>query len=253
MVDVRCGDRVYRNIAAILFDKDGTLANSHEYLRQVALKRAAILERMVADRAPVSFTDKLFQTWGLREGQVHPASMLAMGSRRDNEIVTAGFVAALEYDWVEALTIVEQAFVQAAAAFSTSKSEITTMFPGILAMVQQLRSAGLKLCILSADVLPNIQGFAQQYGLDEYFDFYQGAEADLSKPNPLLLAKACAGLGVAPENTLMIGDSLADIELGRRGNAAGSIGVSWGWHSPFNIPNADIMLRSIDAITIVGN
>ncbi|MBE9032717.1 HAD family hydrolase [filamentous cyanobacterium LEGE 11480] len=251
MVDVQCGDRIYRNITAILFDKDGTLSDSHEYLRQVALKRSRILEHQIADRAPANFTEKLFQAWGFRDRQVHPASMLAMGSRRDNEIVTAGFVAALGYDWIEALSITEAAFAKAQAAFP-SKQEITTIFPGVLPMVQRLHQTGLKLCILSADVLPNIAGFAQHYQLDSYFDFYQGAEPGLSKPNPQLLDMACAGLGVKPEQTLMIGDSRADIELGRRGKAAGVIGVSWGWHSPFNIPNADIMLRSIDEIQVVG-
>jgi phosphoglycolate phosphatase len=177
--------------------------------------------------------------------------MLAMGSRRDNELVTAGFVAMLEYDWIEALSITEEAFVKAASAFPCKQS-MTTVFPGISTMLQALQSAGIKLGILSADVWPNIAGFAQHYQLDSFFDFYQGAEDGLSKPHPRLLELACAGLGVEPGKTLIIGDSRADIELGKRGQAAGAIGVSWGWHFPFDIPNADIMLRSIDEIQVVG-
>ena len=105
------------NIEAVIFDKDGTLANSHEYLRQVAVQRLTSLANMISYLAPADFTAQLLQAWGLREGQVHPSSMLAVGSRRDNEIVTAGFVATLDYDWIAALSLAESAFAVAAQAF----------------------------------------------------------------------------------------------------------------------------------------
>ncbi len=251
MANLKCGDRLYRDIEAVIFDKDGTLANSHEYLRQVAVQRSTSLANMISDRAPADFTAQLLQAWGLREGQVHPSSMLAVGSRRDNEIVTAGFVATLDYDWIAALSLAESAFAVAAQAFP-SKQTMTTVFPGVVPLLTALQAANIKLGILSADVLPNIEGFARHYQLDSFFDVYQGAEDGLSKPHPRLLQLACAGLGVAPGKTLVIGDSRADIELAKRGHAAGAIGVSWGWHSPFDIPNADIMLRSIDEVQVVG-
>ncbi|MFM2430126.1 MAG: hypothetical protein RLZZ511_1339 [Cyanobacteriota bacterium] len=248
MVKLQCGDRVYE-VDAVLFDKDGTLSNSHEYLRLVGLKRAMVIDSMVADRAPGNFADRLLSVWGLREDHVHPASLLAVGSRQDNTIVTAGLIAELGYSWMEALKLVEEIFAIATSQMPI-KHEITVPYPGVELLLQQLQATGLKLGILSADVLPNIEQFAAHYDLGQYFNFYQGAEPGLSKPNPRLFELACRGLGVAPERTLMIGDSGADVELGIRAGAAGSVGVSWGWHQPFDIPNADIMLRSIDEIQL---
>jgi phosphoglycolate phosphatase len=251
MTHLKCGDRVYQNINAVIFDKDGTLSDSHEYLRQMAIARSLILTEMLANRAPQDFAAQLLQTWGLQANQVQPASLLAVGSRQDNTIVTAGAIAALGYDWIESLDMVEKAFAIATDQLPI-KHTITTVFPGVVGLLERLRSAPLKLAILSADVLPNIERFAQHYQLDDYFDFYQGAERGLSKPDPKLFDLTCAGLGVTTAQTIIIGDSSADIELGRRGQAAGSIGVSWGWPIAFNIPNADIMLRSIDEIQVVG-
>jgi phosphoglycolate phosphatase len=258
MVNIRCGDRVFDNIEAIIFDKDGTLADSQDYLRLVARKRWAMLEPRIAALAPISFEATLFQAWGLRDDglrptgghRVDPKSMLAVASRRENEIVTAGYVAALEFSWIEALTIVHESFSLASGAFS-HKHELTPLFPGVLPLIQTLQAAGLKLGILSADVLPNIQRFVQQQGLTDYIDFCQGAEPGLHKPDPQLLTLTCAGLGVEPASVLVIGDSSADIELARRGGAAGAIGVSWGWDQPFDLPHVDVMLQAIDAIQVV--
>ncbi|NES97898.1 MAG: HAD family hydrolase, partial [Desertifilum sp. SIO1I2] len=33
MVTIQCGDRIFENIQAIIFDKDGTLAHSEHFLR----------------------------------------------------------------------------------------------------------------------------------------------------------------------------------------------------------------------------
>lgn len=258
MANIRCGNRVFSDIQAIIFDKDGTLSNSQNYLRLIALKRWAILESRVADglrpteghRAPVSFGETLLQTWGLRNDRVDPKSMLAVASRRENEIVTAGYVAALEFSWIEAMTIVQECFVMASGSFQ-NKQELTPVFPEVLQMLQMLRSHNLKLGILSADILSNIQNFVELYGLESQIDFCQGAQDGLHKPNPKLLALTCEGLGVEASQVLVVGDSSADIELAKQGGAAGAIGVSWGWDEDFDIPNADVMLRSIDELQVI--
>jgi phosphoglycolate phosphatase len=247
MVDVRCGDRVFTGISAIVFDKDGTLADSQHYLRLVALAR---WEQLVTEipRLPAEFGATLLQTWGLRGDRVDPTSMLAVASRRENEIVTAGYVAGFGFSWIEACGIVQDCFARTIVGH---KQELTPIFPGALTLMPTLKASGLKLGILSADVLPNIQNFVDYYKLGDFIDFCQGAETGLHKPDPKLLTLTCAGLQVDPAAVLVIGDSSADIELARQGGAAGAIGVSWGWSAPFDIPNVDVMLRSIDQIEIV--
>ncbi len=250
MVNIRCGDLVFENIEAVIFDKDGTLADSQGYLRGVARQRWVMLEPRIAARASIGFESTLFQAWGLRNDRVDPSSLLAVASRQENAIVTAGYIAALGFSWIEALTIVQTAFEQATES-CRNKHEFTPIVPGALALIQTLKASGLKLGILSADVLPNIQNFVKQYELTDYIDFCQGVECGLNKPDPQLLTLTCAGLGIPTAAVLVIGDSSADIELAKRGGAAGAIGVSWGWEELFDLPNVDVMLRSIEQIQIV--
>lgn len=41
MITIRCNQHLFRNIEAIIFDKDGTLADSEKFLRELAHKRAS--------------------------------------------------------------------------------------------------------------------------------------------------------------------------------------------------------------------
>ena len=47
MATISCKQNIFKNIEAIIFDKDGTLADSESFLRQLALKRAALVSEQV--------------------------------------------------------------------------------------------------------------------------------------------------------------------------------------------------------------
>jgi phosphoglycolate phosphatase len=66
-------------------------------------------------------------------------------------------------------------------------------------------------------------------GLDDLFDATRTADETASKPNPLMLHELMHELGVAPERTLMVGDTTHDLQLAANAGAA-SIGVSYGAH-----------------------
>lgn len=250
MVRVICGDRVFSGIRAVIFDKDGTLADSQHYLWQQAYKRIELLEARIGEIAPVSLADRLLRAWGIEDDRIHPAGLMAVGSRRDNEIVTAGYLTALELGWVEALTLVSEVFAQASQAFP-NKVQLTPMIAGVPDCLESLHRSGLRLGMLSADTTANVEAFAATHGLDVYCDLLMGAQPGLSKPDPQLLQMACDALGVLPSETLVVGDSDADIELAKRSGAAGAIGVAWGWEVPLRLPRADVMISHLDQLQIL--
>ena len=51
------------------------------------------------------------------------------------------------------------------------------------------------------------------------------------KPHPQILLDAMAEFGVAPADTLMVGDTTFDMELAVNAGAR-ALGVAWGYHAP---------------------
>ena len=241
---VQIQDHLYPNIRALIFDKDGTLAQSHDYLYQMANLRWGALAQALGPIATPDLHDRLFQAWGVQSDQVHPAGLMAVGSRRDNELVTAGYLTPLGLGWIGSWKLVNRVFSEI-KFLNDRKAKLTPPIPGLSAHLDRFQSAGLKLAILSADTEDNIQSFVHTWNLDSHFDTWVGDQAGLSKPDPRLLHLACDRLQIPPSEALVIGDSEADIELALRGKAAGAIGFSCGWSIAVTLPNAHFILTDL--------
>ncbi len=92
----------------------------------------------------------------------------------------------------------------------------TKMYPGVIETLTALRSKGLRIAIvtnrnraLAADILFH-------FGLDTFTDEVVGDGEGLPlKPDPAVVFDACRRLGVQPSASLMIGDSIIDIQTGK--------------------------------------
>lgn len=253
---VRIYDRTYNSIKALIFDKDGTLAQSQVYLEQQAKSRfeaiLATIDRQHPERnISPSLQTSIFASWGIIAGQVDPAGLLAVGSKRQNAIVTAGHLTPLGLGWIEALQLVEEAFGSVSLS-PTEKAHLTPPIQNLELELSRLRRLGLKLALLSADIQENVQAFAQVWNLESHFDLILGEQAGLPKPNPALLDLVCDRLQVNNNEVLVFGDSAADIQLAKQGGAAGAIGYPAGW--PYGkakeIPQADQHLKNLADIQI---
>lgn len=215
MTTIICNGARFDAIDAILFDKDGTLADSHQFLRYLAEKRADCVEAIIPN-----LKASILATFGIQSNCLNPAGLLAVGTREENEVAIATLITQKGYDWIEARTIAHTSF-QLADQQLPRKATLTPPFAGIVELLRSL--APLKLGILSSDSTANVQDFVDHYELSSYFQSVIGAQAGISKPNPMLLKLACEALDVEPQRTLMIGDTLADIKM-----TPLAIGVTWG-------------------------
>ena len=74
----------------------------------------------------------------------------------------------------------------------------------------------------------------EHFGLLPYFDHIQGSDGLRYKPAPDVVLAAIQGLGAKPEECLMVGDSPADMEAGRRAGVK-ICAVRYGYGDPLEL------------------
>ncbi|MBO0699856.1 MAG: HAD-IA family hydrolase, partial [Zavarzinella sp.] len=93
----------------------------------------------------------------------------------------------------------------------------TRLLPGVADGLAALKEAGIKLGVCSNKPSYFTRALLAMLGIEEYFDVAFGPDdAGAVKPDPAMLLKALAKLGVPKEEALYVGDMEVDIETGRR-------------------------------------
>ena len=245
MVTIRCRDATFPNIQAVIFDKDGTLEDSQLFLRELGQKRSRLIDAQIP-----GIGEPLLMAFGIDGDKLDPTGLMAVGSRRENEIAAAAYIAETGRGWLESLAIAHRAFEEA-DRYLKDAANTSPLFAGSLEVLKLLSDADLKLGILSAATTVRVESFVKRHQLDPYIQLQQGVDEGPSKPDPTLFLQACQSLGVEPASTLMVGDSAGDIEMARRAGAAGCIGICWGSPKAAHLETADVVISQLDEIQVV--
>jgi phosphoglycolate phosphatase len=92
----------------------------------------------------------------------------------------------------------------------------------------------LALGTATGKALRGVNWLVERNGWQGLFATYQAADTAASKPAPDMVLNACAATGILPEKTVMVGDSIYDMEMARDAGAYG-VGVSWGYGEPSDL------------------
>ena len=237
----------FTDIQALIFDKDGTLENSKVYLEKLTLERLRRLEAI----AP-GISQPLAKAFGFDGQSITGAGLMGVGSRQDNLIAAAAYLAERGHSWFDALSLSHQCFDQADRQVIPN-AQTCPMFPGVGENLRAWSEQGVKIAILSAARQWSVERFIADHQLGAWVDVALGSDQGLSKPDPALYQLACEKLGVNPSQTLMIGDAQGDITMAKQGGAKGAIAIRWpGYQSP-DLKDADLTIQAIDQIQIVGD
>lgn len=93
----------------------------------------------------------------------------------------------------------------------------TKLLPGVATGLIALKNAGIKLGICSNKPAYFTRTLLGMLEIDQYFDVVFGPDdVGVAKPDPTMVLKALEQLGVPKEEALYVGDMEVDIETGRR-------------------------------------
>lgn len=259
MATIRCQEATFENIQAILFDKDGTLADVEGYLTLLAQARARFVNEQLSS-VDGDFEDRLLSAFGCRNdvncrgsasGSIAPTGLMAVGSRDHNAVAAAAYVAETGMGWMAALELVETAFQSADKALPVKVTE-TPPLDGMTELLHSLSVADVNVGIVSSDLYQEVASFIDAYA-GGAISWYCGAGAPagarwLPKTHPDFLQFACEQMSIDPASTLVIGDSAADLALACQG-AAGFISMIGGWSAA---PKIDCATQSLSVAIITS-
>lgn len=250
MVTIRCQNREFTHIKAIIFDKDGTLEDSHAYLRLLAYKRARLLDAQIP-----GIGETLLMAFGIDGENLNPEGLMAVGSRRENEIAAAAYIAETGRSWFESVAIAQDAFTRSDQMLHNplEGAIASPMFAQTPEVLRYLYQSGLKLGILSASRTQSIQNFIDSHQLADYLEFILGADGDLTKPDPRFYRAACQRLGVEPQATLMVGDAQGDIAMAQEAGAAGAIAINRYRKNLTSLAKADVIITQLSDLQVILN
>lgn len=119
------------------------------------------------------------------------------------------------------------------------------LYEGAAAALDEIEAAGVLLGIATGKGRRGLDAVLDRHGLSDKFVTLQTSDHGPGKPNPAMLLTAMSETGVAPNETVMIGDTTFDVVMaGSAGVAA--IGVRWGYHAPAELRSAGAAFLASD-------
>mgnify|MGYP001816562131 FL=1 len=179
---------IHSGAAAVVWDLDGTLVDS-------ATDIATSLNRLLGENELAALDDALIK------------NMIGEGVA---VLIRRGFEAhGITPDGKRLESLVERFLV----IYSEVATASTRLFPGAREALQSLSDAGLRQAICTNKPEAITRQVLAGLGIADCFDVVIGGDTlPRNKPDPLPLRAALEGLDVAPERSLMVGDSAIDVQ-----------------------------------------
>jgi len=104
-----------------------------------------------------------------------------------------------------------------------------TLFPGVLEMLHALKQRNHWLAVATGKSRAGLDDALHAVELKGLFDGTRTADETRSKPDPQMLLELMRQFGVEPGRTLMIGDTIHDLQLAANAGTP-SVAVTYGAH-----------------------
>jgi phosphoglycolate phosphatase len=114
------------------------------------------------------------------------------------------------------------------AVYRERRHASTSVYPGVAEMLARL---GGRKSTATTKGTPTTRAVLEQFGLISHFDHVQGTDGFPAKPEPDVLWKSIDLFGARVEDCLLVGDSPADMEAGRRAGVK-TCAVRYGYGDP---------------------
>lgn len=230
------------NAQAVIFDKDGTLIDFDfmwgTWTLQLADRLQAVVNLDVRETLCESYgydilrrkilpDGKLTCTpmWQLRELMVDAARAVGLSDRQAQ--------GAVEEAW----------FVPDPVILAKPFTDVRRLFTNI-------HKRGIKIAIATTDDRSPTEAMIRAFGVSDLITTMVCADDGIkAKPAPDMVRTICARMGIDPCKAIVVGDTVADLQMGRSAGAGRVIGVLSGVGLLEHLtPLADILIDTVDTL-----
>ena len=211
----------------VIFDCDGTLVDSQDKIC------AAMQQAFEVNGLSVPARERLLSVVGL--SLPFAFARLAEGS-------VNGAVPPIER--------LVAAYRDAFSLLRTSPHDLEPLYPRAREAVEALaRQPDTVLGMATGKSQRGAHRVLGRHGLSAYFATIHTSDDAPSKPHPGMVLAAMAATGAVPHETVMVGDTVFDIEMAHAAGAR-AIGVAWGYHPPAELvqAGADAMISDFSEL-----
>lgn len=224
----------------VIFDKDGTLIDFNYMWAPWVIDLAQRLES--ACGFPLAGT--IFKSFGFdaSTSRVLPNGPLATWSMTSLRDLASTVLVESNIPLPDAERAVELAWrTPDAVKFAHPVADLTGVF-------KTLRGKGVKIAVATSDDRNGTEETLEALGLAGYVNAVVAADdGPPTKPAPDMVLHLCRILQISPKQSVVVGDSQADMEMGRSASAGLTVGVLTGVSSKEVLAShADVVIPSIE-------
>lgn len=232
--------REKNKIKCVIFDKDGTLIKLNNLFRPWLLKQLQALYLHITN-----FDEACaYLGYHLEKNVFDAQSVIVKGTNDDIRKKIAEYIyeknPQLDCEYIRTFVYDNWIHIQ------VTHDNIETC-GNLQVVMEYLKSKDIKIAVCTSDDRKPTIETLKMLELQKYIDFVVcGDDPISSKPSPEPIWKICGKLGVNPNETIMVGDTISDIHAGLHAKCAYILGVLTGGYESHELCQADAILESVN-------
>lgn len=253
MISISSDNWRLNDIVGVLFDKDGTLIDSHVYWGRIIERRStAIID--FYDLSKDLFADLcLSMGYCCSNKRLRPEGPIALVSREEVIEVVVAFLQSRSI--VPSVETVSELFVREHEAFLEEIFEYIHILPGVRELLEQLKQHGVKTAVVTTDTVINTNETLRYLGIDNLFAAVIGKESTKEpKATGIPAIAALKLLELNADQVVCIGDAPMDLIMAQKSELKAGIGVATGQITSAALRNySHYVVTSMQELKILRN